>query len=145
MTPHQQVPGRSCRGLCRENSYPAAAYACCNTLTNRRSMLCIPSLNVARSISSGCKRRISVRKANSSPKLQQTPGFIGFYLVADETNGISVAVHVWESKARADAFDDVYSRWREALDQYGHIAESDNRVRRLSLSSPNGSGVIRIS
>ena len=33
------------------------------------------------------------------PKLQQAPGFIGFYLVADETNGINVAVHVWESNS----------------------------------------------
>ena len=61
------------------------------------------------------------------PKLQQAPGFIGFYLVADETNGITMAIQLWESKARADAFADVYSRWRQVLDQYGHIVESDNR------------------
>ena len=140
MTPHQQVPGRFCRGLCRENSYPAAAYACCNTLTNRRSMLCIPSLNVARSISSGCKRRISVRKANSSPKLQQTPGFIGFYLVADETNGINVAVHVWESNSMMFIVDGARRSTSTGISSRATIA-----VRRLSRSSPNGSGVIRIS
>ena len=70
------------------------------------------------------------------PKLQQAPGFIGFYLVADEANDINTAVIVWESKARADAFDDVYSRWREALDQYGHIVESDNRGETVITIEP---------
>ena len=37
------------------------------------------------------------------------PGFIGFYVVADEANSINAAVIVWVSKAHADAFDDVYS------------------------------------
>ena len=70
------------------------------------------------------------------PKLQQAPGFIGFYLVVDETNGINVAIHLWESKARADAFDDVYGRWRQALDQYGHAVESDNRGETVITIEP---------
>ena len=70
------------------------------------------------------------------PQLQQAPGFIGFYLVADETNGTNVAIHVWESKARADAFDDVYRRWQQALDQYGHAVESDNRGETVFTIEP---------
>ncbi len=70
------------------------------------------------------------------PKLQQAPGFIGFYLAADETNGINVAIHVWESKAQADAFDDVYSRWQQVLDQYGHTVESDNRGETVITIEP---------
>ena len=61
------------------------------------------------------------------PKLQQAPGFVGFYLVADEANGIYTAVNVWESKAQADAFEAVLSSWQQVLDQYGHVVESDNR------------------
>ncbi len=61
------------------------------------------------------------------PQLQQAPGFISFSLVADATNGITAAVIIWNSKAQADAFDDVYSRWRQVLDQLGHVVQSDNR------------------
>ena len=70
------------------------------------------------------------------PKLQLAPGFISFSLVADETNGINVAIQVWESKARADAFEDVYRKWRQALDQHGHIVESDNRGETVITIEP---------
>src|SRR4051794_31211944 len=61
------------------------------------------------------------------PKLQAAPGFIGFYLVADEANATNTAIIVWESKADADAFDLVGEFWRRALDDLGHPLQSDNR------------------
>ncbi len=59
--------------------------------------------------------------------MQQAPGFIGFYLVADDANGINAAVIVWESKEQADTFESVYSPWLQTLDQLGHTLQSDNR------------------
>ena len=61
------------------------------------------------------------------PGLQKAPGFIGFYLVADEANGVNTAIIVWESKAQADAFLDKNSGWMQALDEMGHALQSDNR------------------
>jgi hypothetical protein len=61
------------------------------------------------------------------PRLQAAPGFIGFYLVADEANGINTAVIVWESKAQADAFEAENSRWLRTLEELGHTLQSDNR------------------
>ena len=70
------------------------------------------------------------------PKLQQAPGFIGFYLVADEANGINVAVIVWESKAQADAFEAVYSGWVQTLEQLGHTLQSENRGETVITFEP---------
>ncbi len=61
------------------------------------------------------------------PQLQAAPGFIGFYLVADEVNGINTAIIVWESKAQADAFEAEYSPWLRTLEELGHALQSDNR------------------
>ena len=61
------------------------------------------------------------------PKLQKAPGFTGFYLVADEANGINTAIIVWESKAQADAFDAENSGWLRTLEELGHTLQSDNR------------------
>lgn len=61
------------------------------------------------------------------PKLQAAPGFAGFYLVADEANGINTAIIVWESKAQADAFETEIRRWMETLEELGHALQSDNR------------------
>jgi heme-degrading monooxygenase HmoA len=61
------------------------------------------------------------------PKLQAAPGFIGFYLVSDEANGINTAIVVWESKADSEAFDTTGTPWMRALDDLGHALQSDNR------------------
>ena len=61
------------------------------------------------------------------PKLQATPGFAGFTLVADEANGINIAIIVWESQAQADAFATENSSWMQTLDELGHPLQSDNR------------------
>ena len=70
------------------------------------------------------------------PHLQQAPGFIGFYLVADEANSINSAILVWESKAHWDAFEDVYSSWMQVLDQFGHTVQSDNRGETVITIEP---------
>lgn len=63
------------------------------------------------------------------PHLQAAPGFIGFYLVTDEGNGINTAVIVWDDKAQCDAFDatTVAQGWLRTLDELGHALQSDNR------------------
>ncbi len=48
----------------------------------------------------------------SFPKLQAASGFVGFYLVCDEANGINTAIVVWESKADAESFDVTGNQWR---------------------------------
>ena len=70
------------------------------------------------------------------PKLQQAPGFVGFYLVADEANDINTAVYVRESKAHADAFEEGYSGWLQVLDQNGHVVQSDNRGETVITIEP---------
>jgi quinol monooxygenase YgiN len=62
------------------------------------------------------------------PHLQAAPGFVGFYLVADEGNSINTAVIVFESKAQFEAFGatDAAQGWLRTLDQLGHTLQSDN-------------------
>lgn len=61
------------------------------------------------------------------PKMQAAPGFVGFYLVADEANGINTAIVVFESKAQFDAFDTTVAQgWRRTLEELGNTLESDN-------------------
>jgi hypothetical protein len=66
-------------------------------------------------------------RAEYFPKLQAAPGFVGFYLVPDEGQGIYTAILVWESKIRADAFEPELNRWMRVLEDYGHVIQSDNR------------------
>jgi hypothetical protein len=61
------------------------------------------------------------------PELQRAPGFIGFYLVNDDENGINTAIIVWEGKAQAEAFYPVAKGWLQTLDELGHTLQSDNR------------------
>ncbi len=61
------------------------------------------------------------------PKLQAAPGFVGFHLVADEANGITTAIIVWENKAQAEAFAPVAEGWQQVLMQLGNTLQSDNR------------------
>jgi heme-degrading monooxygenase HmoA len=61
------------------------------------------------------------------PALRAAPGFVGFYLVADEANHVNTAVVVWESKAQADTFQAEYGAWLQTLDELGHTLLSDNR------------------
>ena len=71
----------------------------------------------------------TIQRAQSEffPSLQKAPGFVGFYLVADEGAGINTAVIVWENKAHAEAFNAVGEGWQQALEQLGHTLLSDNR------------------
>jgi len=61
------------------------------------------------------------------PTMQQAPGFIGFYLVTDEENGINTAISVWENKASADAFQPNVETWTQVLESLGSRQESANR------------------
>ena len=61
------------------------------------------------------------------PKLQQAPGFVGFYLVTDEANAINTAIIVWESKEQAESFERGARGWLQTLDDLGHTLQSDNR------------------
>ena len=61
------------------------------------------------------------------PTLQKAPGFVGFYLVADEANSVNTAIIVWESKAQAEAFDIDAGGWLQTLEELGHALQSDNR------------------
>jgi heme-degrading monooxygenase HmoA len=71
----------------------------------------------------------TVQRAQSEffPKLQRAPGFIGFYLVADEENGINTAIVVWQDKVQADAFDTETRGWMQTLEELGHTLQTDNR------------------
>jgi len=66
-------------------------------------------------------------QAEFFPKLQQAPGFVGFYLVADEANSINTAILVWENKAAADTFAQGAASWLRALDELGHTVQSSNQ------------------
>ncbi len=61
------------------------------------------------------------------PGLQKAPGFVGFYLVSDEANGINTAVVVFDSKAQFDDFDKGAKGWQQTLEELGHTLQSDNR------------------
>lgn len=70
------------------------------------------------------------------PKIQAAPGFVGFYLVADEANGINTAVAVFESKAHFDEFDATAQGWWKTLDEMGHTQESLNRGETIVQLEP---------
>jgi heme-degrading monooxygenase HmoA len=61
------------------------------------------------------------------PKLQAAPGFVGFYLVNDQENGINTAIVVWEDEAHAEAFQEEAQSWARVLDEMGNVVESNNR------------------
>ena len=72
----------------------------------------------------------TIQRAQSEffPDLQRAQGFVGFYLVTDEDNGINTAIVVWDDKAQADAFyGSQGASWLQALDELGHTLQSDNR------------------
>ncbi len=66
-------------------------------------------------------------QAEFFPKLQRAPGFVGFYLVTDEENGINTAIVVWEDQAHAETFSTEGKGWLKTLDELGHTLQSDNR------------------
>ena len=70
------------------------------------------------------------------PKLRQAPGFVGFYLVNDQNEGINTAIIVFEDKASADAFQGEGASWARVLDEMGHKVESDNRGETLLSIEP---------
>lgn len=61
------------------------------------------------------------------PKVQQAPGLIGFYLVADDEQGVTVAIAVWQDKASAEAFQPQVEAWTQVLEGMGTSRESINR------------------
>ena len=61
------------------------------------------------------------------PKLQQAPGFVGFYLVADEEQGITTAIAVWQDRQSAEAFQPQVDAWTQVLESMGAHRESINR------------------
>jgi heme-degrading monooxygenase HmoA len=70
------------------------------------------------------------------PHLQQAPGFISFYVVADDANGMNVAIIVWESKAQADTFEAGYSGWMQKLEEFGHTLQTENRGETVITIEP---------
>jgi hypothetical protein len=67
-------------------------------------------------------------QAEFFPQLQRAPGFVGFYLVADEANSINTAVVVWDGKAQAEAFYNTQGKgWLQTLEELGHKLQSDNQ------------------
>ena len=60
-------------------------------------------------------------------KLRSAPGFVGFYLIADEGGELYVGITVWESKPHADAFEATMSHWLEVLVELGHVGLTENR------------------
>ncbi len=78
-------------------------------------------------------------QAEFFPKLQAAPGFIGFYLVSDEANGINTAIVVWESRADAEAFDPAGAPWLQALEELGHPLQSENRGETVIQLEPTTS------
>jgi len=70
----------------------------------------------------------TVQRAQSEffPKMQHAPGFVSFYLVTDEENGINTAISVWENKAHAEAFVPEATSWLRTLDELGHTLQSTN-------------------
>jgi heme-degrading monooxygenase HmoA len=75
-------------------------------------------------------------QAEFFPRLQQAPGFVGFYLVADEPNGIQTAIVVWEDKAHAEAFGPQAAPWLSALDELGHTIQSSNQGETVLQITP---------
>ncbi len=71
----------------------------------------------------------TVQRAQSEffPAMQHAHGFVSFYLVTDEENGINTAISVWESKAHAEAFYPEAASWLRTLDELGHTLQSNNR------------------
>jgi hypothetical protein len=70
------------------------------------------------------------------PRLQHAPGFIGFYLVNDDENGINTAIVVWEGKGQAEAFYTQAKGWLQTLDELGHTLQSDNRGETMIQLEP---------
>jgi heme-degrading monooxygenase HmoA len=70
----------------------------------------------------------TVQRAQSEffPKLQRAPGFVSFYLVTDEENGINTAIVVWDDKAQAEAFQTTGQPWLQTLESLGHTLQSTN-------------------
>jgi len=61
------------------------------------------------------------------PKMQQAPGFVGFYLTADTAEHTYVGVTVWESREHAEAFRPTAELWLNELTQLGHTMETTNQ------------------
>ncbi len=61
------------------------------------------------------------------PMVRQAPGLIGFYLVADDEQGMTVAISVWRDQASAEAFQPQVEAWTQVLESMGARRESVNR------------------
>lgn len=61
------------------------------------------------------------------PKLRTAPGFTSFSIVADEAQGINMAIVVWASQAQADTFEAENRAWMRTLEELGHALQTDNR------------------
>ncbi len=59
------------------------------------------------------------------PKLEHAPGFLGFYVVAQE-NGSNAAIALWENRAQAEDFRAEAASWLQTLEEHGHRLESDH-------------------
>ncbi|HET8626791.1 MAG TPA: antibiotic biosynthesis monooxygenase [Thermomicrobiales bacterium] len=70
------------------------------------------------------------------PQLQRAPGFVGFYLVADEEQGITTAITVWQDQASAAAFQPQVDAFTQVLKSMGARRESINRGETVVAITP---------
>ena len=61
------------------------------------------------------------------PHLQQSPGFVDFYLIQEEDGG-SLSVILWESREHAEVFQAKAGDWFRTLEQFASL-ENQGRGR----------------
>ena len=71
---------------------------------------------------------LTVRRAQTEafPRMQSAEGFVGFYLVTDEKEGINTAIIVFESQEHCDKYIAASKDWWKALDDLGHTLQTAN-------------------
>lgn len=71
------------------------------------------------------------------PRLQEAPGFTGFYLINDEADATTAAVIVFQSKAQFEEFETKVGKgWQQTLDEYGHTSIGGNRGETIVSLEP---------
>ncbi len=86
----------------------------------------------------GAQETMQRAQAEFFPRVQKAPGFIGLYLVPDETSGITTAVLVFQSKEQLNAMEAEYgSAWQRALDEMGNELVSEDRGETVVELAPD--------
>lgn len=69
------------------------------------------------------------------PQLGRAPGFVGFYVVAQE-NGENAAIALWESRAHAEAFEAETAGWLRTLEELGHDLQGQHGGEVIAQLAP---------